>query len=166
MENHLRRQYRRYEIAWYDLHYTDNLADNILEHKLYDDAKIKRSTERLAFHTALVVTYARPFTEAEGFVSLPSGILKILEPNQRELHEAIIDLRNEVYAHTDSDHFSVDMENIGEGKRATTSSPRLFTFGMPIEVTEEIKIMAINLQEEIRRRQGEIEIKLQETGSA
>lgn len=162
MQDHLRKQYRRYELAWYDLYHADNIARQIVEQELYDDARVKRSTKRLALHTALVVTYARPFTEAEGFVGLPSGVLDALDSDEQELHQALIDLRNKVYAHTDSEFFSIKMETTPENDlRATTSSPRLFHFGMPKDVLRDLTRAIQKLKKEVRQRQEDLENKLE-----
>lgn len=106
MQEHIHKQYQRYELPWYDLYHAGKIAERTIEQELHDDARIKRPPDCLALHTGVVVTYARPFTEAKGFVALPSGELKVLNSDQRELHRAITDLRDQVYAHTDSKFFS------------------------------------------------------------
>lgn len=55
-----------------------------------------------AYHTAIVAAYGRPFTENKPLGRLPAApVLRTLTPEQRELHEAILENRNAVAAHSD-----------------------------------------------------------------
>jgi len=60
----------------------------------------KQYLHQCAYMTAMVTAYCRPFTIARGFPKFPSRLLK-LDNEQRELHERLLALRNEVYAHSD-----------------------------------------------------------------
>src|SRR2546426_8238359 len=53
---------------------------------------------RTALETGMFVTYARPFTQSQLHRLAPA---RGLTPEQRQLHEEILELRNSVYAHTD-----------------------------------------------------------------
>lgn len=55
-----------------------------------------------AYHTAIVASYGRPFTEMKPLGQLPaSPILRSLTADQRELHDEILDNRHTVAAHSD-----------------------------------------------------------------
>lgn len=157
---HLHDQYNRYALAWNDLYYVGNIAKLILKEGLYDTAKINRSTERLALTTALVVTYARPFTTAKGFVRLPGSVTTVLTSEQRQLHEEMLAMRDKVYAHTDRQYFWATVE-ISDGEaQAITSSPRAFVFGLTEEIVTELVEVVEALKQEISRRQREFEQQL------
>ena len=53
-----------------------------------------------AYMTSMVVAYARPFTESRGWPKFPSRLLR-LDQEQKLLHKRLLQLRNEIYAHTD-----------------------------------------------------------------
>ncbi|QKK01287.1 MAG: hypothetical protein HND55_00690 [Pseudomonadota bacterium] len=54
-----------------------------------------------AYVTSMVISYSRPFTESRGWPKFPKRILRVLDTEQKQLHRHLLDLRNEVYAHTD-----------------------------------------------------------------
>lgn len=58
-----------------------------------------------AFHTALVVTYMRPFTRGEGWPRLTADELGY-DAAQRALHDRLHGLRDKMYAHSDGDWHS------------------------------------------------------------
>lgn len=62
--------------------------------------------QQAAFTTSLVTAYARPFTRSEGWPKIPPELIVYDRPEQ-ELHEHIIALRHKVYAHSDSESYSV-----------------------------------------------------------
>lgn len=48
----------------------------------------------------MVIAYCRPFTDSRGWPKFPKRLLR-LTPEERELHERLLSLRNAVYAHSD-----------------------------------------------------------------
>jgi hypothetical protein len=59
-----------------------------------------------ALLTALVVSYARPFVVSEGsdaLARLPDRFISRYSPSQREQHFALLKLRNQQFAHADSE---------------------------------------------------------------
>jgi hypothetical protein len=68
--------------------------------------------QQSAFTTALVVSYARPFTKSFGWPPLPNEIARYEEPDL-EMHEYLLGLRHEVYAHSDSSRHRVRPFRIG-----------------------------------------------------
>ncbi|WP_156174723.1 hypothetical protein [Hoeflea sp. IMCC20628] len=61
--------------------------------------------QQSAFTTSLVVSYARPFTTARGLPGLPARLIKWSD-EEKTLHDQILTLRNEVYAHSDGASYS------------------------------------------------------------
>ena len=62
--------------------------------------------QQSAFVTALVVSYARAFTKSYGWPPLPEDTLPV-DQGATALHKQLMDLRHEVYAHSDSKHHKV-----------------------------------------------------------
>lgn len=55
-----------------------------------------------AYHTAIVASYGRPFTENKPLGRIPaSSVLRTLTPEQLELHDELLENRNSVAAHSD-----------------------------------------------------------------
>lgn len=68
--------------------------------------------QRDALMTALIVGYGRPFSDnRRGDVSsrLPDRFLDGLTPEQRSLHERILELRNQEFAHSDPEPADVSV---------------------------------------------------------
>lgn len=66
------------------------------------DKKIRWPTyiQQAAFTTSLIISYSRPFTESRGWPKFPKKLIQHNE-EQKALHKKIMNLRNEVYAHSD-----------------------------------------------------------------
>jgi len=58
--------------------------------------------QQSAYTTALVIAYARPFTESRGWPKFPKKLIR-LDQNQKKLHIDILKLRNSIYAHSDAE---------------------------------------------------------------
>ena len=63
--------------------------------------------QQAALTTALVVSYSRPFTKGKGWPPFPMALAPF-DAQQQLLHEHIIGLRHQVYAHSDSSRHSVE----------------------------------------------------------
>lgn len=63
--------------------------------------------QQSAFVTAMVVSYARPFTRSEGWPRLPNAFLEELNETEVLLHQRVLTLRHQVYAHSDSISYEV-----------------------------------------------------------
>lgn len=51
--------------------------------------------------TAIVVCYARPFTNNKPYGSLPDKWGRFIDPDQQKLHDSLIKTRHEIVAHSD-----------------------------------------------------------------
>tara|TARA_R110002050_G_scaffold60823_2_gene134772 strand:+ start:624 stop:1220 length:597 start_codon:yes stop_codon:yes gene_type:complete len=58
-----------------------------------------------ALSSALIVAYSRPFSgnDKNSIPDLNKNVIKILNTNEKELHNSLIKLRNKAIAHSDSD---------------------------------------------------------------
>ena len=94
-------------ISQSDLLQAHQFATFILEENLHDksthDAKTKLIL--LAFNTALIVSYSRPFGTNRGKVtrrrSLSDTVLNSLTDSESRLHQLVLDCRDQEYAHSD-----------------------------------------------------------------
>jgi hypothetical protein len=68
---------------------------------------------QIAYVTAFVIHYARPFTKAHGWPMLDQSVLPYTTV-ERSLHDRLLTDRHQLWAHTDGDHF---------GARAVSGMP-------------------------------------------
>jgi len=100
---HDRSLYKRLYVAQEDLRQAASFAAYILKNGWHFHPWERRWTtymKQSAYTTALVISYARPFTESRGWPRIPKRLVPY-DQEQKALHERILTLRNEVYAHTD-----------------------------------------------------------------
>ena len=97
--------------------------------KTYDD-------DSRAFTTAIVVTYARPFSgnrDREGRRDpVNANYVEALEEKARAIHDRIVELRNTAFAHSDAKHHDVQIhETKGDGLTTFSHDPLV-----PLEKSE------------------------------
>lgn len=61
--------------------------------------------QQTAFVTTLIVAYARPFTKSKGRPDFPKRLMHY-DPQQCALHKQLLEMRHQIFAHSDSKHFS------------------------------------------------------------
>jgi hypothetical protein len=101
--------YERLYVAAEDLGLARQYAQHLLKKGWHSAPWERRGSiymQQSAFVTALVVSYARAFTRSRGWPKLPDGFLPE-DQAATELHEWLIGLRHEGYAHSDSKHYEV-----------------------------------------------------------
>lgn len=99
-----RETYQLLHVAQQDLSQAAFFADHLLTqcwHFEPWETTWREYLHQSAYVTAMVVAYGRPFTESRGWPKFPTRILKVLDQDQKKVHERLLALRNEVYAHTD-----------------------------------------------------------------
>lgn len=87
----------------------------------------KRGTvylQQSAFTSALVVSYGRVFTRSRGWRNL-SVDLGHFDGQELACHDRIMQLRHSVFAHTDSEHYSVRPWRIGDFSTDIVGAPIL-----------------------------------------
>jgi len=105
-----------------------------------------------AYMTAMVMAYARPFTESRGWPKFPQRLLD-LSPEQRSLHKRMLSLRNEVYAHANIEGKYVQPINFEGKPTAVISLPPMRLSAEEVWALREI-IRTVSTQ--IQRRLGEL----------
>lgn len=101
--------YERLYVAAVDLGLARQYAQHLLTMGWHSAPYERRGSiymQQSAFVTALVVSYARPFTQSRGWPKLPLDPL-YHDQSYLGLHDRLISLRHECYAHSDSKHFKV-----------------------------------------------------------
>lgn len=112
--------------------------------------------EALAFSTAIIVTYSRPFSGNRGRAKKRDPVderyISALLPTERDVHDQIIDLRNSMFAHSDASAHNVQVTNTTSGGLVTFSQDRLAPLNKMV-----VECLLANLQkfnvanEELRR---------------
>jgi hypothetical protein len=103
--NRLKNEIRRLRLAAADMEQVATAARTLMEVRLNDDAVS-------VMHTGIVVTYLRPFYKA-GIGSLDPEEWAPEDEDAGRIHDALMRLRNTVYAHTDESPWR-DVEDTSE----------------------------------------------------
>ncbi|MCH9052742.1 MAG: hypothetical protein IIA72_16995 [Proteobacteria bacterium] len=101
--------YSRLFVSCSDIHFARQCARHILKKGWHCDPWERRGTiyfQQSVYTTALIVSYARPFTKSAGWPSFPTRLLQYTEA-ERGLHKKLLKLRNKIYAHSDSESYSI-----------------------------------------------------------
>jgi len=105
------RLYERLYVSVQDLGMARQYAEMLLKKGWHSAPWERRGSvymQQSAFTTALVVCYGRPFTNSKGWPSFPTALLK-LTASQAELHFKLLNLRHQVYAHSDSCRYEIEL---------------------------------------------------------
>jgi hypothetical protein len=106
------RQFCRLLISYNDFKHAIDVAAYILDENLHER---KRGESRMlleALNCAMIVSYCRPFSgsdkkTAEKVPDLPGKFLRVLNTQEREVHETAMKDRNTLLAHSDSQAWDV-----------------------------------------------------------
>jgi len=116
------RLYRRLWLSRIDLEEAKATIEEVLKSNLPFPRRKEPSALLTALTTALVVSYARPFVSSRGQSAVaertvPGSLLRVLTFRERELHDALINMRNREVAHSDADviDLSIDLFPGGDG---------------------------------------------------
>lgn len=127
--------YSKLFVSRQDLGYASSCAAHLLKNGLHHKPWERRGGvyfRQSAFTTALIVSYARPFTKSRGWPNFPARLLTFSK-DERGLHERLLDLRNQVYAHSDSNQYSIRPWRSGNFETDIVGAP--FRFLEKAEVT-------------------------------
>ncbi len=126
-----------------------------LENRLYAIKPTSR-VEALAFSTAIIVTYSRPFSgnrdRARKYDLVDERYISALSPTEKAIHDQIVSLRKSLFAHSDASAHNVQVTNTTSGGLDTFSKDPL----APLEKMV-VECLLANLQkfneanEELRR---------------
>jgi hypothetical protein len=122
-----RRLYSKLYVSCTDIDFARYCAGVLLKKGWHGMPWERRGTiyqQQAAFTTSLVTAYARPFTRSHGWPKIPPELI-IYDRREQELHETIIALRHKVYAHSDSESYSVRPWRSGSFATDILGSPTL-----------------------------------------
>ncbi|MGA7750292.1 MAG: hypothetical protein WCA63_09105 [Gallionella sp.] len=114
------RLYRRLWLSRIDLQEAKATIEEIIKANLPFPRRKEPSALLIAFTTALVVSYARPFVNSRGQSAVaektvPGSLLRVLTSSERALHDALVDMRNREVAHSDADVLEISLELFPNG---------------------------------------------------
>jgi hypothetical protein len=119
------RLYKRLCISGEDLQMAAQFAAFILKKGWHFSPWERRGTiylQQSAFTSSLIVFYSRPFTRSIRLPDFPKRLLKY-SSTENELHNAIIQLRHKVYAHSDDASYKVQPFSVNGYATAILGAP-------------------------------------------
>lgn len=122
------RLYRRLWLARIDLQEAKSVAGELLERKIPLPRSNLPSGLLLGLNTALVVAYARPFVGSRGTSvaerAVPGLLLRVLTSQEREFHQAVLEMRIKEVAHSDAGILELVIELYDGGDGGILSATR------------------------------------------
>jgi len=107
--SHKKRQFERLFASKYDFAQANFCARYLLLKKGWHFRPWERRgtiyAKQTAFVTNLIIAYARPFVASKGWPAFPTKLINF-DAAQREMHKRLLQMRREIFAHSDSEHFS------------------------------------------------------------
>ena len=103
------RQYKRVLLSYADFKHAKLASAYILDCELHANYPKSSYVIREALNCSMIVAYCRPFSGNGGSVpDLPSRLLRVLTPDERAIHDVIMQDRNKLLAHSDDDALQVE----------------------------------------------------------
>ena len=141
LEPHLR-LYRRLWLSKIDMEEAKATVDEILRARIKIPKHDRPPPLLLSLTTALVVAYARPWVYSRGQSvaerTVPSSLLRTLTSKQRDIHNALIDLRNQEVAHSDADILDLHLRLLDDGESAILRTSRSAFFRSDLRLIRRI----------------------------
>lgn len=132
METH---KIEREAITSWDLNHAARYCRSYLTNRIYE-IRPTTSDQALAFTTAIIVTYSRPFSgnwNREGKRDpLDDRYTRALSQSEQCVHDRIVNLRNSLFAHSDASAHKVHVSRTTGGGLVAFSQDRL----APLEKAE------------------------------
>ena len=119
--------YQRLYISADDLHHAHSYASHLIKkgwHYAPWERRWSTYMQQAAFTSAFVTAYSRPFTRSVGWPSFPARLLPF-DPQEEIFHKHLLELRHQVYAHSDSARHTVKPMRIDGHTSAIVGSPFL-----------------------------------------
>ena len=129
---HLRPQlrlYRRLYLTSIDLDEAKATVEELLSRRIPLPRRKPPSALLMSLTTALVVAYARPFVNSRGQSevadkTVPGVLLRVFSRDERELHDALLEIRNKEMAHADAEALEISIRLIKGGDVGIFRVPR------------------------------------------
>jgi hypothetical protein len=120
--------YEKLWVSFQDIGFADDCAGVLLKKGWHGHPWECRETiyqQQVAFTTALITAYARPFTHSKGWPKLPPDLIAAYDEQEKALHEQMLRQRHTIYAHSDSSTYSVLPWRSGDFDTALVKGPSL-----------------------------------------
>lgn len=157
-----KRRFRRWKLSSIDLGQAYSWVDYILENELYLEEGAEDRTVGRGLQTAMIVTYCRPFSRNferdHTAATLDDSFLDVYSERERAFHSRLLDLRNQIFAHTDSEARDLKISTSELGGQ-TIAWPRSHN-PYPVMEQEELETLKTML-EKLRGAISEKSIELQ-----
>jgi hypothetical protein len=107
------RQYKRVLLSYADFKHAKLASSYILDSQLHEKYREEGYLILEALNCSMIIAYCRPFSgnasRAPGSVpDLPSRLLRGLNPEERAIHDVVMQDRNKVLAHSDDEALQVE----------------------------------------------------------
>ena len=109
-----------------------------------------------AFIAAIVTSYARPFIQNDSDLQLPRKWREFNNPQFQDIHERMLKLRSEIYAHSDASIHPMTIVPAGYlsprlGRKVPRTSMELGSITVPPESVRDFYAVARNLRERLEK---------------
>jgi hypothetical protein len=119
--------YERLFVSVEDLRLAKYFANHLLKKGWHFFPWERRWTiymQQAAYTTAFVIAFSRPFTNSKGWPRVPKRLTPFDE-FERMLHDHLLSIRNEVYAHSDKSRHNIRPVRSGKFPAVIVGSPFL-----------------------------------------
>jgi len=100
-------QFNRVLISYIDFEQARAIARIILDEDLHKNYPRENRILLEALNSSMVVAYCRPFSGNRGIPDLPNRFVRSLTTAEKEIHEALMEDRKKVIAHSDSEAWNM-----------------------------------------------------------
>jgi hypothetical protein len=156
-----KRQFERLFASTYDFAQANFCAHYLLKKGWHSKPWERRGTiymQQTAFVTSLVIAYTRPFVGSKGWPAFPSKLTEF-DAGQRDIHKKILQMRHEIFAHSDSGHFSFRPVEIADFRTTIEQVPLAI---LSLDETERVEVMTSDLIKATHKKLGELHRELAE----
>jgi hypothetical protein len=146
------RLFNRILISYNDFKQAHEIASLLLDGDLYRNHPKENRYLVIALNMAAIVAYSRPFLNSGNDLAhnrLPGRVLRILNAEELALHEAVIEDRNTMMAHSDADA-NVAIPLVMETNRGPVVIPKnASAYATPLtsKAMELLSLIALKLRE-------------------
>ena len=107
------RQYKRVLLSYADFKHAKLASSEILDSQLHENYPEKSYVILEALNCSMIVAYCRPFSgnasrNGNSIPDLPGRLLRVLSPQERAIHDVVMQDRNRVLAHSDDEALQVE----------------------------------------------------------
>ncbi len=107
------RQYKRILLSYADFKHARMISAYILASQFYEQGHPEGYTLHEALNCSMILAYCRPFSGNKastdtGIPNLPNRVLKVLNIDERSMHDSVMHDRNKVLAHSDDEVLQVE----------------------------------------------------------